>query len=276
MASQLWFQQYSEYRRKGTTFKELQLLFVENITTKHIYEPLYSHSYNEEAIVVREILVRKEFDVVGITDDNSQVVGFAQTSRLKEGILIDYLELIDLNAIISESIPLSNLFQFFCAKEYYFVLSSSGIGIVTKADLNKPIARIYLFGIISLFEMHLNFWISNHYCSDAWKVLLAPRRLKSAEETLKTQNQNNESLTLLECLMLADKKMILEQTDIFLKQFEITKEQFNSIMSSIKTIRDVIAHSHNSIISTYRWTEFADTIYGIESFLRRSDGFIEK
>ena len=46
-------------------------------------------------------------------------------------------------------------------KEFIYVLKGGSIeGIVTRADINKPIVRIYLFGLISLCELHLNYWIN--------------------------------------------------------------------------------------------------------------------
>lgn len=45
----------------------------------------------------------------------------------------------------------------------------NGKGIVTFADLNKPPVRVYLFGLVSLLEVHLRFWIRTAYSDGSWK-----------------------------------------------------------------------------------------------------------
>ena len=67
---------------------------------------------------------------------------------------------IKLEQVISDSTPLANLLTVLQASDFLYVNHGAKIvGIITKADLNKPPVRIYVFGMLSLFEMHLNSWI---------------------------------------------------------------------------------------------------------------------
>jgi hypothetical protein len=70
--------------------------------------------------------------------------------------------------LVSNATPLRDLLTSLCDREGIFVLVGSAVsGIVTRADLNKPAARIYMFGLISLLEMHLKIWIRHEYPGDA-------------------------------------------------------------------------------------------------------------
>ena len=71
----------------------------------------------------------------------------------------DYGEDIGLEDLISDATPLAQIFSGPGERQHSFVLAGGSVsGIVTRADLNKSPARIYLFGLVSLLEMHLVFW----------------------------------------------------------------------------------------------------------------------
>jgi len=137
-------------------------------------------------------------------------------------------------------------------RNFSFVLSGNKIErIVTRADINKPPVRIYLFGIISLFEMHLNFWINYYYPDSNWELLISKKRLEEAKELYKTKKMNNQDLSLLEYLQYCDKRDILKKSEGFLEKFDISKKQFYTFVKHVENIRNELAHSQRSIISNF-------------------------
>ena len=62
MGYELWISPNTGIRRKGTTFKELQSLFIDKISTKYIYEPIYSCKLTDESLHVKETLKKKLLD----------------------------------------------------------------------------------------------------------------------------------------------------------------------------------------------------------------------
>jgi hypothetical protein len=76
MGCELWISPNTGISRKGTTFKELQSIFVDKITTDFIYEPLYSCKHSEDARDIKELLFEKEFDIIGVTNE-SRVLSIA-------------------------------------------------------------------------------------------------------------------------------------------------------------------------------------------------------
>lgn len=277
MGFQLWISPNTGIRRKGTTFKELQGLFIDNITTKFIYEPINCCRLSDNSFEVKRTLERLDFDVMGVIDDTENVIGYVLKEELKHGRIQEVTHRIELENIISDSAPILELLNILSKKPYSFVIESNKVvGIVTRADINKPIVRIYIFGIISLFELHLNFWINQFHEEDSWSHLISEKRLNEAEKIFENRKGKNEELTLLECIQLCDKRDILQNTDDFTEQFEFSKKKFNRLLKDVETIRNELAHSQDSIISNLDWDRFVDTISNIEVFLNKSENIVEE
>jgi len=272
MGYQLWLSSKTGKRRKGTSFNELQSLFIDNITTKHIYEPLLSCKLDEEACHVKHGLNQKEFDSAGVIDSDNTVVGYVLREDLENGVISEYIKPIEPERLVADSTPIAELLNLLSDLEYIYVLDRSRIeGIVTRADINKPIVRIYLFGIISLFELHLNYWINKNYTEDDWKDIINPERLKDAQKIFEERKGNNDELSLLECIQIADKKVILKKTESFRKDFSFSKGKVEKLIKDGEKIRNELAHSQNSIIANLEWKRFVETINEIELFLVKSE-----
>jgi hypothetical protein len=276
MGYQLWLSPHTGLRRKGTTFKELETLFIDQITTKFISEPLFSSRKNDNAVEVKSELTKRDFDYVGIIDDQNNLIGYCVRDELKEGSIENYCRPFDLNKIITDSTPLCKLFATLRSNEFAFVMSWDKVdSIVTVWDINKPIVRIYLFGIISLFELHINYWIDYFNPNGTWEKILKNERLAAATKTLELRKGKNDQLTLLECLQLADKKEILRNTPTFLMEFENSKTGIKGFLEYVEILRNELAHSQNSIISNLDWNNFVETVTSIERFLRVSENKLE-
>jgi predicted transcriptional regulator len=277
MAHQLWISPKTDIRRKGTTFKDLQTLSINQITIKHIYEPLYSARVTDNALDVKVDLERRDFDIVGVIDESERVVGFVKKIGLTEGIVKDFINPIDLSLLVTDSAPLSKLIPLLAERHFAFVMHANTVnGIVTVADINKPIVRIYLFGMISLFEMHLNFWINQNHKDGSWEKVIKEIRLCKAKNTFKLRQGQNHALSLLECLQFCDKRDILIETPDFLSEFNFSKEDFFQLLGNVETIRNELAHSQNTIIGNLDWPDFVATITFLEKSLFESEQKVEE
>ena len=277
MGLQLWYSKITGNRRKGTTFSEIQDIFIDKITTKFIYEPLACCEINDSTNEVKNLMIQKDFDILGVTKDNN-AIGYVRRQHLDHNSVEQYLLPFNTSNIISDSTPIAELFDLLSEQGYIFVLTKNKVaGIVTKADINKPIVRIYLFGIISLFELNLNYRINKYHETAAkWEKLIKKERFELAQKLFKERQGQNLDLTILECLQLCDKREILRQTDAFLEIFNYSKSTFKSFVADVEKIRNEIAHSQNSIIANLPWERFVSTINDIKSFLSQSEIEITK
>ncbi len=277
MGFELWYSKHTGIRRKGTSFSELQDIFIDDITAKYIFEPLACCQITDNPFEVKNTLEQRDFDTLGVVDDNGVKLGYIVREKLGENTIDNYIEKFDIEIVISESTPLSELFEILLEKEYVYILSKNTIdGIVTRADINKPIVRIYLFGLISLFELHLNYWITQNYDNESWIDVLKQTRIESAEKIFNERKGNNVQLTLLECIQMCDKRDILRTTDDFITEFDFTKNGFERLLKDVEKVRNELAHSQNSIIANLEWTVFVNTIKNAKEFLVKSEEKIEK
>lgn len=277
MGFELWFSKNTGIRRNGTTFSELQDIFINDITTKYIYERLACCKIDDNSSEIKNTLIERDFDILGVVDNKLRKVGYIKNESLKEGDIREYLLEFSIDQLISESTPLADLFEILTDKEFAFILSGNEIeGIVTRADLNKPIVRIYLFGIVSLYELHLNYWIKQIHINESWKAKLSSERLKSAEDIFQERMGNNDQLTLLECLQICDKKEILRNTESFIERFSYSKSKLKQHLERIEIIRNELAHSHNSIILNLKWPDFVSSIKHVQEFLIKSESIIQQ
>ena len=278
MGYQLWVSPITGIRRKGTRFTALKKIFIDNVTAKTIYEPLLCCPADSRAEHALEALKTREFDVAGVKEtEGGEVIGYVITDELMSGEVKEHLKAIDSGLLISDSTPIADIFTALNSRDFSFVLYGNHIiGIITKADVNKPPVRIYLFGMISLFEMHLNSWINHFYPSDSWEHEISEKRIKDACDIYIMRKGNNQDLSLIECIQLCDKRDLLAKSENFRKDFDISRNKFDSFVKCVENIRNELAHSQNSIISNINWPVFVETVSFLEDFLIRSDKKVEQ
>jgi hypothetical protein len=101
-------------------------------------------------------------------EPRSEVAGFVLRESLTTGLVRDHVQMLAAEHLISDATPLADLLSILGTKERLFVLIGQNVrGIVTRSDLNKPPVRVYLFGLVSLFEMHVTFWTNATYPNES-------------------------------------------------------------------------------------------------------------
>ena len=276
MGYELWISPNTGYRRRGTRFSALKKIFIDNVTVREIYEPLMCCRINDPAIHVKQTLQHRQFDTAGVIEQEQKIFKYVVADELNEGTISDYCHEIKLDQVISDSTPLANLLLIPKNNDFVYINHATKvIGIITKADLNKPPVRVYVFGMISLFEMHLNSWIRHEYPENSWHTKISENRLSKAREIHLQRLQKNQDLSLLDCLQFADKGVLLAKSAVFLERFEYKKKFFEHFVKQVESIRNQIAHSQDSIISTLTWDDFVDVLEKVDKFLSVSDEQIE-
>src|SRR3990172_1407829 len=184
-----------------SSLNDLRELFEHSITVRHISEPLASFDADHPAAQVLEFMDKKDYDVVGVRKDGL-VSGYVRREdlSLEDGDKVGgHLVTFEPNEMLSETTPLVNVFEVLGNSPRAFVLILGQVGgIVTKGDLQKVPVRMWLFGLISLIEMHLLRIIRDYYPDDSWKPLglISSERLDGAEKRLAELRKRNEAIDL--------------------------------------------------------------------------------
>lgn len=277
MGYQLWVSPHTGERRNGTGFIDFKKIFTDSVTAKTIYEKLHCCNINDNALHLREELEKRDFDSAGVIDENKRVIGYVLTKDLRDEPIHNFLKEINTVPIISDSSPLSEMINVFERSEFVYVnFIDQVVGIISKADLNKPPVRVYLFGVISLFELHLSFWINHFFRDDDWRKYISVNRIADANTIFMKRKEKglNQNINLIECLQLCDKKKILCNSDDFLGLIDLSKNQLKDLIEHAESVRNDLAHSQSSIIDTIDFNNMSKMIIICERFLIKSDELV--
>ncbi|EEY99108.1 CBS domain-containing protein [Vibrio vulnificus] len=276
MGYQLWMSPETGYRRQGTRFESLHGIFLENAKLLSLLEPVLCCKDTDSASDAKHALKSRDFDVTCVVNDDGVIVGQIERKALNQGLVAEYVKDVEEEQKIDENTSLVHLLQILEATEFKYVTRDGQIvGIVTRSDLNKPIPRTYLFGVVSLVELHINFWINYYYPNDTWLQALNEDRQAKVQETIELRRGSSDYLAVVECAQLCDKKEILRNTPEFLARFGFSKTNFKNFLEKLEVVRNEIAHSQSSIIGRLSWEHITRTVSKAEEFVSLSDDVIE-
>lgn len=279
MGYQLWTSPITGYRRKGTRLAELRSLLGSGITAHAVLEPLQSCPADAEASAMARILRLRDFDVAGVqAKRNGPVIGFVARESLMGGLVKDHMQVLTADALISDATPLSSLLTALKGRQHAFVLIGLAVrGIVTRADLNKPPIRVYLFGLISLLEMHLGFWIRAVYTGESLQSRLTARRLEIARKLQADRRKRNQDVSLVECLQFCDKRdLVLAQRNLREKLDLGSKSQAINFLKRAEDLRNRLAHSEQDLVKGSSWDSVISLVEWVESVVHVSDQHVEQ
>ncbi|MFJ5763655.1 hypothetical protein ACIQAA_32120 [Neobacillus sp. NPDC093182] len=262
-----------QQRDQVSTYRSLRSLFEKNITVNSISEVLASCNVSDQAKQIRDQMVSKDYDVIGV-EENGWVIGYVLRDDLKEGTCKEYFRSFSPSDLVSDSTPLLQTLFIFKNTERLFIIEGNRITkVVTLADLQKPPIRMLLFGVISVLEMHLYRIISEYFAEDSWKSHLSTKRIQLAEELFLQRKARNEAIKLSDCLQLCDKRDIVlnEQPLRELLGFE-SKSKGKDFFKKLEILRNNLAHSQD-LNTQNSWTEMISLIEQTENVLEQCEKF---
>jgi len=227
---------------------------------------------------MQQALSRRGFDAAGVKEtEGGPVIGFVERTTLTCGIVREHLKELKAEHLISEATPLSALLAVLARRERAFVLVGPEVrGIVTQADLNKPPVRVYLFGLVSLLEMHLEFWIRWQWPDESWQPAVKAARIERARELLSDRRTQGSDVSLLACLQFCDKADLVMRKEELRKKLGLTgRKAASRLLDAAEHLRDELAHSQSDVTGASSWTDVLALVGGIEALLQRSDECVE-
>lgn len=249
-----------------STFKDLHRIFRQSITAREVAEHLVSFETDHPAERVKEFMRKRGFDVVG-TREEGVITGYVEFSDLKEGVVGDFQKSFDSSKVLNESDPMLDTLEALKDSRWVFIkFLGNPSGIVTRGDLQKAPMRMWLFGLISLFEMHLKRRVREHYPSNEWSELLSEGRRGKALQLFSERKKGKEEIDLVECLYLTDMATIVFKTEALKNSVSLeNKKQWERFSREITDLRNKLAHA-NPIKST-EWPAIAEMARKTEEYL---------
>jgi len=251
-----------------STHSDLRLLFERSITLKHIAEPLRCFASSDSAADALNYMEDQKFDVLGVTS-RGVVSGYVQRSIPARGKVADYVTpFAQRGDIADENSPLAEVFNLLGPRSRIFVTTRETVTkIVTRGDLQKAPVRMWLFGLVSLIEMHFLRLVRQYEDSEQWWFPLVGRSgLKNARGILADRQRRNQQIDLADCLEFPQKATILLKTPPLASVAGLKRGRPGArLIRRLTELRNNLAHA-NDIITGY-WPGITDLVRDAEALL---------
>ena len=246
----------------------MKKLFTEGFTAMDIAEPLLSFDADKPAKNVRQFMSDNNLDVVGIRKDGV-VTGYVQLEDLADGNCADDMHYLDENIVLHQTSSYRDVIDCLSRSKYCFVsVLGSVSAVITRSDIQKPPVRMWLFGMISIVEMHISRTLKAKYQDSSWQILISANRLKKSQSLQEDRKRRNQKLSLLDCLQLADKvKILMKDPDMRKDAGFESKREAEKTIRDFESLRNSLAHAHN--IVAYDWDTIVTVSKRLEKIMMR-------
>ncbi|MFV2005749.1 MAG: bifunctional (p)ppGpp synthetase/guanosine-3',5'-bis(diphosphate) 3'-pyrophosphohydrolase, partial [Gammaproteobacteria bacterium] len=172
--------------------------------------------------------------------------------------------------VVSVDSPFSDVIHVLTLQEYGFISVLGEIaGAFSREDLNKPVFRMWLFGIITFVEMDANKAISLFFPDESWQSALTEDRLQRAKELQAERLRRGQHCSLLDCLQLSDKGKIIISKDETMATLGLdSRRQAKKTIREMESLRNNLAHAQD--IVTYDWGQIVRLTRRLEEASRNS------
>jgi len=236
---------------KHTQHTRLRRLFLEGFSALDIAEPLVSFDADADSLFVRQFLVEREFDLVGIRN-HGLISGYARREELLSGRCGDHLHPFNPeDDLIPDTANLIDVVRSLAINRQCFVtILDQPAAIVTLADLEKPPMRMFLFGLITITEMLMTDLLRWKYADGNWKELLSEARLAKAMVLREERVRRGQAAELIDCLQFGDKGWILSYDEVWRQVMGYqSRREMREEVKELEMLRNNLAHTQ-AIIPT--------------------------
>ena len=245
--------------------------FTEALSARDILEPIASFDRETVERAPERVAASLESPLFGVREQG-RIVGYVwREAAPPAGEAFSVLPL-DPAQRISIDAPLTDVVATLSRHVCCFVtLNGMVVGVVTRAELEKPVVRMWLFGIIMLFEMFVVDLIRARWPEAAWTGRVSEGRLEKARLLQAERVRRGFSAELLDCLQFSDKFQLLLNESDFLKQTGFSSAgAAKKALKELESLRNDLAHGQD--ISTHDWPPILRLAQRIQALGSASDG----
>ncbi len=233
---------------KRNSYYDIDNTFLRSLTVRDIADPLPSFDSETPADQVRAALERHHLQIAGVREDGF-IAGYLVIDELGEGPCAQFCHPIQEAKILSGNAHLSELVVALDQVPYFFVNFLGEIsGIITRADLDDPPVRMWLFGLITLIEMRFLTLIKRRFPEDGWQQYLSNNRLEKAAALQQERQRRKQDPQLLECLQFSDKAQIVIRDEQLRQQIGFQyRRQAEQAIKNLEKLRNNLAHAQDIV-----------------------------
>ena len=239
-------------------------LFAEAFTAREVARPLRSFDVERPPGEIIAALDDLGLEVAGLRR-HGVCVGYVHPRRARPGA--DLLRLFAPAQLLQGDASLSEVIRVLTLYDYCFVTSMGDVaGVITRGDIQQPVVRMWLFGIITLIEMDMLERIRARWPDGGWTRLISAGRLNKAQQLLEERRRRGQHVDLADCLQLSDKAQVLMEDEQERERSGLrTKGAAKRVIKDLESLRNNLAHAQDII--THDWPQIARLAQRIEEHL---------
>lgn len=243
-------------------------MFTEAFTAREIAQPLRSFDLERSAEDIAEVVARCGLEVVGLRQDGV-CAGYLRPGTEQTSTTAAQMRNFAPTQVVTSDAPLHEVIRILTRYDFCFVTSMGDIaGVITRGDMQQPLVRMWLFGIVTLLEMELLERIRSTWPDGSWTNLISAGRLNKAQALLAQRRARGQHVDLADCLQLADKAQIVMEDEQARAAFGFpTKGAAKRVIRDLESLRNNLAHAQD--IVTHDWPPIARLAQNIEETIQR-------
>jgi hypothetical protein len=243
-------------------------LFREAFTIADVADPVRSFDAERSADEVSSIMAAQDLEVACLRHEGL-VAGYVRREDLGPGACRDHLRRFRTGQVLPGDGSLSELVGALTMQEHVFVsLLGEVVAVAGRESVNTPVARMWLFGIITLTEMQLTQLVEELFPDGSWQTLVTTGRVEKAAALREERLRRGQHCRLLDCLQLSDKGQILAERPEMMRFFGFdSKRTAKKIVKELESLRNNLAHAQD--IVTHDWAAIARIASRIEEAAER-------
>jgi hypothetical protein len=242
-------------------------IFARTFCAKDIAEPFRQFDQNTPVGEIRQIMTTEDVRVSGVCEQEG-ISAYLLLRDFEKGEKPDPRRRIAGDQVVGPDASLADVIEILTRHDYCFVGSPGNVtGVIERADIQKPVSRMWLFGIITLLEMYFTQTIKTLWPDGSWVKLLTPRRLAAADQVRTERLRRDRPCQLIDCLQLADKGELLLQNPSQLAAFGFeTRGAAKRVMKDIQSLRNNLAHAQDIVV--HDWPQIVRLARRVEGMYR--------
>jgi hypothetical protein len=245
-------------------------LFAELFSAKDIADPLLSFDADKSTIDVAKALETYQQEVASVRIHGA-VRGYLQKADIGEGneqVCAQQIRHFTVDQVISGDAPISDVIHILTRHNYCFVeLLGDIVGVIDRGSINKPLVRMWLFGIMTLIEIRLVDLIELHFPDQSWEPEVTANRLDKARAVHEDRQRRGQHSRLIDCLQLSDKIQIMlsHQPTFDSMEFQ-SKKAGKRVAKELEQLRNHLAHAQD--IAEHNWAQIVRLTQRIDELTR--------
>jgi hypothetical protein len=255
----------------GQSQQHVTRLFLESFSARDIARPLLSFDTERDAGDVCKYMRDNQLEVVGVRWEG-RVDAYLRLGPDMERTCGDAARRFSPGEVVNADASLVDVISVLTRHQHCFVKVLGQVGgVLGRGDINSPVARMWLFGIVWIVEMALTRRVEERYPEGGWSAFVPEGRLAKAHALLAERRRRDRSCSLLDCLQLTDKAGVLIRDGSITTWIDIESTRTARIaIKEIESLRNHLAHAQD--IATHDWAQIARFARRVEEIIRLDYG----